>query len=74
MYHIFLIQGGGGGSGMDGELGVNRFRLWPLECISNEILLCSTGNYVWPLMMELDNMRMFSGVGMHRDAITKYNF
>ena len=35
-----------GGSGMDWELGVNRFRLLPLEWISNEILLCSTGNYV----------------------------
>ncbi len=39
-------QGGGGGSGMDWELGVNRCKLLPLEWISNEILLCSTGNYV----------------------------
>ena len=30
----------------DGELGVNRCRLLPLEWISNEILLCSPGNYV----------------------------
>ena len=37
---------GVGGSGMDWELGVNRCKLLPLECISNEILLCSTGNYV----------------------------
>ena len=43
----------GGGSGMDWELGVNRCKLLPLEWISNEILLCSneilqcsTGNYV----------------------------
>ena len=47
----------GGGSRMDWELGVNRCRLLPLEWISNEILLCSTGNYVWSLMMEHDNVR-----------------
>ena len=28
-----------------------------LEWISNEILLCSIGNYVWSLMMEYDNVR-----------------
>ena len=39
-------QGGGGGRGVVGELGVNRCRLLPLEWISNEILLCSTGNSV----------------------------
>ena len=39
-------QGAGGESGMDWELGVNRCRLLPLEWISNEILLCRTGNYV----------------------------
>ena len=49
-------QGGGGDSGMDGELGVNRCKLLPLEWISNEILLCSAGNYVWSLMMEHDNV------------------
>ena len=37
---------GGGGSGVDWELGVNRCKLLPLEWISNDILLCSTGNYV----------------------------
>ena len=37
---------GGGGSGVAGELGVNRYELLPLEWISNEILQCSTGNYV----------------------------
>ena len=31
--------------------------LLPLEWISNEILLGSTGNYVWSLMMEQDNVR-----------------
>ena len=44
--HNVVSQAGGGGSGMDWELGVNRCRLLPLERISNEILLCSTGNYV----------------------------
>ena len=28
------------------SLGVNRCKLWPLEWISNEILLYSTGNYL----------------------------
>ena len=50
-------QVGGGGSGMDGELGVNRCRLLPLEWMSNEILLCSTGNFVKSLMMDHDNVR-----------------
>ena len=36
-------EGGGGGSGMSWESGVNRYRLLPVEWISNEILLCSTG-------------------------------
>ena len=38
-------QGGGGGSGMDREFGVNRCKLLHLEWISNEILLYSTVNY-----------------------------
>ena len=42
---------------MDRESGVNRCQLLPLRWISNEILLCSTGNYVWSLMMEHDNVR-----------------
>ena len=50
-------QEAGGGSGMDGVLGVNRCRLLPLEWISNEILLYSTGNYIQSLMMEPDNVR-----------------
>ena len=36
----------GGGSGRDGEFGVNSCKPLPLEWISNEILLGSTGNYV----------------------------
>ena len=39
-----VCQGGCGGSGMDWELVVNRCKLLPLEWISNEILLYSTGN------------------------------
>ena len=40
-----------------GVLGVNRCRLLPLEWISSESLLCSTGNYVWSLMMKPDDVR-----------------
>ena len=39
-------EGGGEESGMDWEFGVNRCKLLFLECISHEILLCSTENYV----------------------------
>ena len=39
---------------MDGGLGISRCKLLPLEWISNEILLCSTGNYIQPLVMEHD--------------------
>ena len=42
---------------MDWEFGVNRCKLLPLEWISNEILLYSTGNYIQSLMMEHDNVR-----------------
>ena len=54
---LLSAKGGGGGSGVVGELGVNRYKLLPLEWIINEILLCRAGNYVWPLMREHDNMR-----------------
>ena len=36
----------GGGSGMDWELRVNKGQLLPLEWISSEILLYSSGNYI----------------------------
>ena len=39
------------------KLGANRCKLLPLDWISNEILLCSTGNYIWSLVMEPDNVR-----------------
>ena len=39
-------QGGGGGRGMDWKFWVHRCKLLPLEWISNETLLYSTGNYI----------------------------
>ena len=50
-------QEGGGGSKRDWECGVNRCRLLPLEWISNGILLCSPGSYVWSLVIEHENVR-----------------
>ena len=41
-----VVANGWGGSGVDWELEVNVCKLLPLEWISNEILLCSPGNYV----------------------------
>ena len=40
-----------GGSGVDGEFGVSRCKLLPLEWMDNEVLLQST---VQPLVMERD--------------------
>ena len=42
---LMVAEGEGGGSGMDWEFEVNRCKLLPLEWISSEILLYSTGNY-----------------------------
>ena len=47
-------QWGGGGSGLDWEFGVSRGKLLHLEWISNELLLCSTGNYIPYAGMEHD--------------------
>ena len=41
-----ICGGQGGGSRMDWEFGVCRYKLLHLECISNEVLLYSTGNYI----------------------------
>ena len=41
-----LVVAQGGGSGKDWELGVSGCKGLLLEWISNEILPCSTGNYV----------------------------
>ena len=48
---------GGGGGGRDQELGVNGCKLLLLEWINNEILLCSTENYVQILTSQHDNGR-----------------
>ena len=39
-------QGLRGGRGMDWEFGVGRCKLLHLECIDNQVLLYSTGNYI----------------------------
>ena len=49
--------GGEGGSWMDWELGAKGSKLLLLGWINNEILLCSTENYVQLLMMENDKGR-----------------
>ena len=54
-------QGGKGGGGKDGELGVDRCRLLPLERTSNEILPRGAGSYVWSLVMEPDDGRKKNG-------------
>ena len=43
---LVVAKGEEEGVGWIGELGVNRCRPLPLKWYSNEILLCSTGNYV----------------------------
>jgi len=43
---LVVAEAEGGGSGMDWEFGANRCKLLPLERISNEILLYSTGNSI----------------------------
>jgi len=39
---------------MDWDLGVSRWKLLHLEWRSNEVLLCSTGNYIQSLVIEHD--------------------
>jgi len=51
---IISCQGGGGGSGMDGEFGVGKSKLLYLEWISNEVLLYSTENYIQSLGTDND--------------------
>ena len=53
---IVVAEGEGEGMGLMRCLGSTDADL-PLEWISNEILLCKTGNYVWSLIMEHDNVR-----------------
>ena len=47
-------QRGGGGNGMDWEFVVVGCKLLHLKCISNEVLLDSTGNYIQSLVIEHD--------------------
>ena len=46
-----------GVGGMDGEFGVSRCKLLHLERISNEGLLCSTGNSIQSLGREHDGQQ-----------------
>ena len=45
---------GGGREGMDWEFRVSKCKLLPLEWISNEVLLYSTGNYIQSLGIDHD--------------------
>ena len=49
-----LVVAKGAGSGMDWEFEVSRCKLLYLEWTSNEVLLCSTGNYIQSPGIELD--------------------
>ena len=49
-----VVKGDGGGSGMDGELGVSRCKLLHVELANNEVLPYSTGNYIQSLVIEHD--------------------
>ena len=49
-----VCQGGGAGSAMDWEFGVNKCKLLHLEWLGNEVLLYSTGNYIQSLEIEHD--------------------
>ena len=43
---LVVAQGEQGGSGMDWEFGVDRYKLSYLEWIDNKFLLYSPGNYI----------------------------
>ena len=47
-------QGGGGGSGMEWEFAVRRYKLLHLEWMRSEILLYSTGSSIASLVLERD--------------------
>ena len=54
---FMVAPGGGGGSGRDWDLGVKGCKLLFLEWINNEIVLCSTENYVYLFTMQHDKAR-----------------
>ena len=56
-----VAKGDWGGSGRDGEFGVGRCKLLHLEWISNEVLLCSTGDYVQSLGIDHDERKYKKG-------------
>ena len=49
-----VAKGKGEGSGIDGEFEINKCKLLHLECISSEVWLPSTGNYIQSLGIEYD--------------------
>ena len=51
---LVVAKGAEGGSGMDWEFGVSRYKLLHLEWMSNEVLLYSTGNYIQSLGIDYD--------------------
>ena len=55
-HRLVVAKGEGGGSGMDEEFGVSRYKLLHLEWTSNEVLLYSTGNYIQSLVIEHDGI------------------
>ena len=51
---LMVAKGGSGGSGMDWEFGISRFKLLHLEWIRYEVLPYSTGKYIQSLGIEHD--------------------
>ena len=49
-----LAKGEGERSEKDWEFGVSKCKLLHLDWISNEVLLCSTGNYIQPPRLDDD--------------------
>ena len=49
---LVFARGKGGRGRIDGEFGVGRCKLLHLEWISDEVLLCSIGNYIQSLGIE----------------------
>ena len=51
---LVVAKGEEGKNGMDGQFEISRCKLLPLEWISNEVLLYSTGSYTLCLGIEHD--------------------
>ena len=52
----FLLPTGRGREGVDWEFGVSKCKLSHLEWVSNEGLLYSTGNYIYPVTCDRQNI------------------